>query len=99
MSELYRFDIDYPMHPEDEEGMKHIPCDDGEYVLAGAALALQAKVEELRASRDWPQLIDTLAAQEATITELQAKVEELRARRISDLDWALELQQRKQDGE
>ena len=47
MSELYRFDIDYPMHPEDEEGLKHIACDDGEYVLAGAALALQAKVEKL----------------------------------------------------
>ena len=36
---------------------------------------LETKVEELRASRDWPQLIDTLAAQEATITELTAEVE------------------------
>jgi len=49
MSELYRFDIDYPVHPEDEEGIRHEPCDNGEYVLAEDALALQAKVEELEA--------------------------------------------------
>ena len=44
MSKLYRFDVDYL---DEERGIKHIPCDDGDYVLAEDALALQAKVEEL----------------------------------------------------
>jgi len=69
MSELYRFDIDYPMHPEDEEGMKHIACDDGEYVLAGAALVLEAKVEILTAQ---------VKSQQATIIELEAWKEKMR---------------------
>ena len=44
MVELHRFDVDYL----DEEGwLKHIPCDDGDYVLAEDALALQVKVKEL----------------------------------------------------
>ena len=44
MSKLYRFDVDYL---DEERGIKHIPCDDGDYVLAEDALALQAKIEEL----------------------------------------------------
>jgi len=44
MIELYRFDVDYL---GEERGMKHIPCDNGDYVLAEDALALQAKVEKL----------------------------------------------------
>ena len=43
---MYRFDVDYL---DEERGIKHIPCDDGDYVLAEDALALQAKVEELEA--------------------------------------------------
>ena len=42
---MYRFDVDYL---DEERGIKHIPCDDGDYVLAEDALALEAKVEEER---------------------------------------------------
>lgn len=41
---MNRFDVDYI---DEERGIKNIPCDDGDYVLAEDALALQAKVEEL----------------------------------------------------
>jgi len=44
MSKLYRFDVDYL---DEERGIKHIPCDNGDYVLAEDALALQARVEKL----------------------------------------------------
>ena len=47
MIELYRFDVDYL---DEERGIKHTPCDDGDYVLAEDALALQAKVEELESA-------------------------------------------------
>ena len=40
---MYRFDVDYI---DEEQGIKRIPCDDGDYVLAEDALALQAKVYE-----------------------------------------------------
>ena len=43
---MYRFDVDYI---DEEQGIKHIPCDNGDYVLAEDALALQAKIEELEA--------------------------------------------------
>jgi len=46
MTDLYRFDVDYI---DEEQGMKHLPCDNGDYVLAEDALALQAKVEALAA--------------------------------------------------
>ena len=49
MSKLYRFDVDYL---DEERGIKHIPCDDGDYVLAEDALALQAKIEELEEALD-----------------------------------------------
>jgi len=44
MCDLYRFDVDYI--PQMSQ-VGHIPCDDGDYVLAEDALKLQAKVEEL----------------------------------------------------
>ena len=40
MDDLYRFNVDYPMY-------QHVPCDNGDYVLAEDALKLQAKVQEL----------------------------------------------------
>ena len=70
MIELYRFDVDYPMHPEDEEGMKHIPCDNGDYVLAEDALALQAKVKELEEKLHW-KVVSHIAADDR-IEELEA---------------------------
>jgi len=46
MIELYRFDVAYL---DEERGIKHMPCDDGDYVLAEDALALQATITELEA--------------------------------------------------
>ena len=40
---MYRFDVDYI---DEEQGIKHIPCNDGDYVLAEDALELQATITE-----------------------------------------------------
>ena len=71
---MYRFDIDYL---DEERGMKHTPCDDGEYVLAGVALTLQAKVEELTRSAEYDKLY--MDDMEAETDKLQAKIEGLTA--------------------
>ena len=63
---MYRFDVDYL---DEERGIKHIPCDDGDYVLAEDALALEAKVEEERC------ILEMYKASERRIKELQAKAE------------------------
>ena len=48
MSDLNRFDVDYQ---DEERGIQHFPCEDGEYVLADDAIKeieqLQARIEEL----------------------------------------------------
>ena len=41
MSDLYRFNVDYI---DEEQGIKHIPSDHGDYVLAEDALKLQEQV-------------------------------------------------------
>jgi len=46
MSDLYRFDVDYI---DEEQGIKHIPSDHGDYVLAEDALKLQKQVAALEA--------------------------------------------------
>lgn len=74
---MYRFDVDYI---DEEQGIKRIPCDDGDYVLAEDALALQATITDMSRSNALQATITELEAQ-ATITELQAKVEELTASR------------------
>ena len=82
MSDLYRFDVDYI---DEEQGMKHIPCDNGDYVLAEDALALQATITKLTADnanlveknaflRQRPDLpVDRIPA----YTAMQAKVYEM----------------------
>lgn len=57
---------------------------------------LQAKVEELT---DIEYMEEELMSRNIEIEDLQAKVAELRTRRITDLDWKLELQARKQESE
>jgi len=69
MGELYRFDVDYI---DEEQGMKHIPCDNGDYVLAEDALALQAKVEELEEKLHW-KVVSHIAADDR-IEELEERV-------------------------
>ena len=72
MIKLYRFDVDYL---DEERGIKHIPCDNGDYVLAEDALALQAKVEEAQVAEHEADH-DRQKAWDHT-DDLQAKVEEL----------------------
>jgi len=71
MIELHRFDVDYL----DEEGwLKHIPRDDGDYVLAEDAIALEAKVAVLVKVIAESKHADEL---QRTIIALQAKIEKM----------------------
>ena len=74
MVELNRFDVDYL----DEEGwLKHIPCDDGDYVLAEDALALQAEIEELEGFVKHDYI--SMKNWQEEKAELQTRVEKLTA--------------------
>ena len=68
---MYRFDVDYL---DEERGIKEIPCDDGDFVLAEDALKLQAKVDKYR-EQDVTADFNYRLEHE----ELKAKVEELTA--------------------
>jgi len=100
MSKLYRFDIDCM----DDEGwlkedgwIKRIPCDDGDYVLAEDALALQAKVKELEefvkhdyiSMKNWQEEKAKLKAQVEELERVNKErriSNEIAIKRIEELD-------------